>query len=417
VSTLLPTERADESAAIRVAVADDEETVVEVLRSLIGSDPTLRFVGAANDAEEAINVAVREQPDVILVDVRMPGGGGVRAVREITRRCPPTKIVALSAHEDSNTVIRMISAGARAYVRKAESTEKILRTIHRAVDESWSASAKPRLALISPPLPRRDERAARVARAILDGEITAEFDPIVDLGTGHTIGFDVRSRVATLPHRSYDTWLADAQAADLMLDFELAAFRAAIPALREIPTELFLEFEVSPATARTARFRRAITRSMAQRIVLGFSPLVVSDDGTSADANLGETLVTLRERGVRVSARDIGPGLPSLRQLLLISPEFARLDRTLTRSVSGSFSNHAIVASAAACAAEVGAQMIASDVASEDQLEELRALGVGMIQGPIVGDPLTVGGLGGNPPTWMPTRFKQRDADTERAEE
>src|SRR5438309_10463806 len=107
VSTVTPTERTDEPTAIRVAVADDEETVVDVLRTLIGSDPTLRFVGSANDAEAAIDVAMRERPDVILVDVRMPGGGGVRAVREITRRCPPTKIVALSAHEDPHTVIRM----------------------------------------------------------------------------------------------------------------------------------------------------------------------------------------------------------------------------------------------------------------------------------------------------------------------
>jgi DNA-binding NarL/FixJ family response regulator/EAL domain-containing protein (putative c-di-GMP-specific phosphodiesterase class I) len=412
VSTVLPTERPDGSAAIRVAVADDEETVVDVLRSLIGSDPSLRFVGAANDAEGAIDVAVRERPDVILVDVRMPGGGGVRAVREITKRCPPTKVIALSAHEDSNTVIRMISAGARAYVRKAESTEKILRTIHRAVDEPWSAPPTPHLTLITPPLSVAEERAPRVARAILDGEITAEFDPIVDLGTGRSIGFDVRPRVATLPHRSYDSWLADAEAVDLLLDFELAAFRVATRALREIPTELFLEFEVSPATARTARFRRAISRSIASRIVLGFSPLVLADDLTPAEANLGEALVTLRERGVRVSARDIGPGLPSLRQLLSIAPEFARLDHTLTRSVSDRFSNHAIVASATACAAEVGARVIAADVASNDQLEELRALGVEMIQGPIVGDPLTAADLGGNPQTSIP-RFKPRDPDTE----
>src|SRR5207249_3454498 len=189
VSTVTSTERTDGSTPIRVAVADDEETVVDV-----------------------------------------PGRWSVpiRPFASSVRRTPP---------------------------------------------------AKPRLALISPPLPRRDERAARVARAILDSEITAEFDPIVDLGTGRTIGFDVRSRVTTLPHRSYDTWIADAEAADLLLDFELAAFRAAIQALREIPTGSFLEFEVTPATACTSRFRRAIGRPIADRIVLGYSPLVVSVDG------------------------------------------------------------------------------------------------------------------------------------------
>ncbi|HEX6581106.1 MAG TPA: response regulator, partial [Actinomycetota bacterium] len=97
---------------IRVLVADDEETVVDVLRALIGSDPSLRFVGAAHTAEDAIEMTARERPDVVLLDVRMPGGGGLRATREITKRCAPTKVVALSAHQDSDTVIGMISAGA-----------------------------------------------------------------------------------------------------------------------------------------------------------------------------------------------------------------------------------------------------------------------------------------------------------------
>ena len=90
----------------------------------------------------------------------------------------------------------------------------------------------------------------------------------------------------------------------------------------------------------------------------------------------------------------------------------AVLDHTLTRSVHDNFSTHAIVASATACAAGVGARVIAADVASEDQLEELRALGVEMIQGPIVSEPLTVADLGGKPQTLSP-RVKPRDPHTE----
>ena len=99
--------------AIRVLVVDDEESVVDVLRALIGSDPTLEFAGAARDAEHGIELALKEQPDVVLMDVRMPGGGGVRAVREIRKRSSRTKVVALSAHEDSDTMIRMIGARGR----------------------------------------------------------------------------------------------------------------------------------------------------------------------------------------------------------------------------------------------------------------------------------------------------------------
>lgn len=389
-------------AAIRVLVADDEETVVDVLRALVGSDPKLRFVGSANDAEQAIELVMREKPDVVLLDVRMPGGGGLRAAREITKRFPPAKIVALSAHEDADTVIGMIGAGARAYVPKADSTEKILRTIHRAVGEAGpSKGAPPRLKLVEPPPPQRDERAASVARAILDGAVTAAFEPIVDIETGETLGLDVQPRVATLPHRSYDAWCADAQAVGLLIDLELAAFRAGRLALRHLPEEAFLEFEVSPFTASSARFRRTIQGTAAARIALGFSPLVAGGGVAINDVNFGETLEALRNRGVRVSARDAGSGLSALAHLTSLAPDFVRLDQTLTRSVEHSFSNHSIVAAVAACAGQVGARVIAAGVTSDGQLDELRRLGVQMVQGTHVGEPLHLSELPTHVERWV----------------
>jgi DNA-binding NarL/FixJ family response regulator len=116
---------------IRVLVADDEETVLEVLAALIATDPSLALIGTANDAEGAIDVARTEFPDVALLDVRMPGGGGQRATREIRRRSPSTRVIALSAHEDWDTVLSMLRAGALGYVAKGDSTEEILKAIHR----------------------------------------------------------------------------------------------------------------------------------------------------------------------------------------------------------------------------------------------------------------------------------------------
>jgi DNA-binding NarL/FixJ family response regulator len=384
----MSTEKAGQTPPIRVAVADDEETVVDVLRALIGSDPSLRFVGAAHDAEDAIELVARERPDVVLLDVRMPGGGGLRATREIARRCAPTKVVALSAHEDSNTVIGMISAGASAYVPKADTTDKILRTIHRAVDADYvTTEEEPQLTVISPLLPRRTQQSTAVAKAILDGAITVEFEPIADLASGGVVGLEARPRVATLPHRSYDTWLADAEATDLLLDVELNAFRASLHALPMIPEDLFLEFEVTPSTAKAARFRRAIRRPVASRIVLGFSPLDPTDEELSA-ANANVFLSSLRERGVRVAAREVGPGFAGLRHLSLLSPELARLDETLVRSLGKSFASHSIVAAVAACASDLGARLIAPGASSEEQLRELGNLGVDLVQGPIVGGPI-----------------------------
>jgi EAL domain-containing protein (putative c-di-GMP-specific phosphodiesterase class I)/DNA-binding NarL/FixJ family response regulator len=410
VSNARTSEDQHDQAAIRVLVADDEETVVDVLRALVGSDPRLRFVGSANDAEQAIELVMSEKPDVVLLDVRMPGGGGLRAAREITKRFPPARIVALSAHEDADTVIGMIGAGARAYVPKADSTEKILRTIHRAVGESRpSKGTPPRLKLVEPPPPQRDERAAWVARAILDGAVTAAFEPIVDIDTGQTLGLDVQPRVATLPHRSYDAWCADAQAVGLLIDLELAAFRAGRLALRHLPEEAFLEFEVSPFTASSARFRRTIQGTVAARISLGFSPLVAGGGVAINDVNFGETLEALRNRGVRVSARDAGSGLSALGHLTSLAPDFVRLDQTLTRSVEHSFSNHSIVAAVAACAGQIGASVIAAGVTSEGQLDELRRLGVHMVQGTLVGEPIHLSELPSFVERWVKSTSEKAD--------
>ena len=330
---------------------------------------------------------MRERPDVVLLDVRMPGGGGMRATREITKRCAPTKVVALSAHEDSDTVIGMISAGASGYVPKGDPTDKILRTIHRAIDADYVAAEQPpQLKLMSPMVPRRTQQSTAVAKAILDGVITAEFEPIADLATGRIVGLDARPRVATLPHRSYDNWLADAEAADLLLDFEMAAFRASLSALPLMPDDLFLEFEVTQSTATEGRFRRAIRRPIAPRVVLGFSPLAPRRARPSSRRPTRVGIVaTLRGRGVRIASRDAGPGFASLRHLARLTPELARLDPTLVRSLGQSFSSHSVVAAVAACATDIGARVIAPGVESREQLHELRNLGVELVQGPIVG--------------------------------
>ena len=373
--------------AIRVLVADDEHMVVDVLRALVGSDSSLRFVGAASDAEQAIDLVLEEQPDVVLLDVRMPGGGGLRAAREISERCPPTKIIALSAHEDADTVIGMIAAGAHGYVPKGSSTDKILRTIHRvAGGRRPSLGAKPDLKLVPPARPQRDERAANVARAIIDGAVTVELTPIVDIETGQVAGLEAKPRLATLPHRSYDAWCADAQSVGLLMDLELAAFREARSVLRKVPDGIFLEIEVSPFTASEARFRRSIQSAASSRIVLAFSPLVGSGGVKINDVDFVATLEALRTRGVRVAATDAGTGLSGLHHLRSLAPDYVRLDATLTRAVDGSFSKHSVVAAVVACARQVGARVVADGVDSDEQLDEIRSLGVHLVQGPLVGE-------------------------------
>ena len=127
---------------IRVLVAEDEEAVREALVDLLASDPAIEVVGSAKDADEAIDMASSSKPDVALVDVKMPGGGGARAAREIRANSPQTHVVALSAYEDRRTVLEMLRAGAVGYVVKGTSADEILRTIRRSLRGQGSLSVE-----------------------------------------------------------------------------------------------------------------------------------------------------------------------------------------------------------------------------------------------------------------------------------
>jgi DNA-binding NarL/FixJ family response regulator len=100
----------------RVLIADDDPDVRAVLSAQLA--PAFEVVGTAADTDEAIALATAEQADIAIVDVQMPGGGGVRATEAIHAAAPATTIVALSADESERVVLDMLKAGAVTYIRK-----------------------------------------------------------------------------------------------------------------------------------------------------------------------------------------------------------------------------------------------------------------------------------------------------------
>lgn len=99
-------------------------------------------MGTAGDADQGIEVARSERPDVALVDVKMPGGGGPRAARGIRRESPQTHVVALSAYNDRRTVLEMLRAGVVGYIVKGTSADEILFTIRRSIVGQGSLSVE-----------------------------------------------------------------------------------------------------------------------------------------------------------------------------------------------------------------------------------------------------------------------------------
>ena len=111
-------------------VAEDDPDVRTALAELLQDDASLEVVGVTGDAPSAIELAEARQPQVALVDVRMPGGGGLHAAREIRERCPATKVLALSAYDDRASVISMLRAGAHGYIVKGVAADRIVDSVH-----------------------------------------------------------------------------------------------------------------------------------------------------------------------------------------------------------------------------------------------------------------------------------------------
>jgi DNA-binding NarL/FixJ family response regulator len=123
-------------APIRIMIADDDDFVGAALVELIRATPGLSFAGFAFDAPSAIELADREQPDIAIVDVRMPGGGGVSATIGIRATSPRTRVIAFSGDHEELTEQAMRSAGAVDFVLKGTSIELI---VDRLVAASASA--------------------------------------------------------------------------------------------------------------------------------------------------------------------------------------------------------------------------------------------------------------------------------------
>jgi DNA-binding NarL/FixJ family response regulator len=117
---------------LRVLIVDDADESRAVLRRALGFDDTIEVVGEAASGTEAVRQTAALQPDVVLMDVRMPEGNGIHATEEITRRFPEVRVVALTAHDDQDSVRDMLAAGALGYLIKGASVNDVMAAIRGA---------------------------------------------------------------------------------------------------------------------------------------------------------------------------------------------------------------------------------------------------------------------------------------------
>jgi DNA-binding NarL/FixJ family response regulator len=116
-------------APVRLLLVDDHEIVRLGLRTLFAQANGIEVVGEAATAEAAVMEAVRSQPDVVLMDVRLSGSSGVDACREILDRCRETKVLFLTSYDDEEAMLTAVLAGAQGYLLKEIGGESLLRAV------------------------------------------------------------------------------------------------------------------------------------------------------------------------------------------------------------------------------------------------------------------------------------------------
>jgi DNA-binding NarL/FixJ family response regulator len=128
--------------AIRVLVADDHAIVRTGIRHVLETEPGFTVVGEASNGAEALALAVELAPDVVVLDISMPGGSGLGTAAELRRRCPDTRILILSMHDNAEYVLESLRAGVHGYLLKDSAAAELGGAI-RAVCQGESFFSPP----------------------------------------------------------------------------------------------------------------------------------------------------------------------------------------------------------------------------------------------------------------------------------
>lgn len=171
---------------LRIAIVDDHPLFRDGVVLTLGTDATLELVGQGSTAEQAIQIAQDILPDVLLLDISLPGGG-IEATREIARLCPYIKVIMLTASENEEHVSSALEAGARGYILKGIGAAELIRTVH-AVHEGESyvspqlaarllTTMRPRApapVAADDPLPSLTRREEQILDAVANGKTNKE---------------------------------------------------------------------------------------------------------------------------------------------------------------------------------------------------------------------------------------------------
>lgn len=177
---------------LRVVLADDHPIMRKGLRLLVNEQADMEVVGEADNGREAIAVALRLRPDVVVMDVSMPELNGLKATEKLKELCPETKILTLTRHSDDGYLQQLLQAGSSGYVLKQSDPDELVRAIHAVasgqtyLDPAVTETVVGKLSRRAPRGIRHDRklsgREEEVLRLIAQGYLSKEVAARLQIG-------------------------------------------------------------------------------------------------------------------------------------------------------------------------------------------------------------------------------------------
>jgi DNA-binding NarL/FixJ family response regulator len=213
------------TSKLRILLADDHETVREGLRLILNAQPDMQVVATAGDGREAVSQAERMTPDVVIMDISMPGLNGLAATLQLTEKCPAAKVLTLTRHADSSYLQQLMRAGAAGYVLKQSRPAELLHAIRsvatggKYLDSSMTApvvgsytrAATPGPEPTAPLSPRETEVLRLIAWGNTNKEIASRLDLSVKTVEAHKANgmrkLHMRGRIDIVRYALLQGWL------------------------------------------------------------------------------------------------------------------------------------------------------------------------------------------------------------------
>ena len=182
---------------LRILLADDHETVREGLKVILNGQPDMEVVGQAANGREAVSRAVELDPDMIIMDVSMPGANGLEATQAVKACCPRTRVITLTRHRDEGYIHELLRAGASGYVLKQSRADELLHAVRAVAGNRVYVDA----AVAGPMLSGAAQRSLRGTEATTTGLSAREEEVLRAVAWGYSnkeIGANLSLSVKTV---------------------------------------------------------------------------------------------------------------------------------------------------------------------------------------------------------------------------